>query len=183
MQQEQGGIGPDRIREAIGKIALNPNEKAVLQLSGGKDSTALIYLSQPFLDRITVFFVDTGSIYPHVVDHVHETCRKLGAKLEVIRPYIPVAEYTEQFGLPSDIVPIETMWEMQSTLQRKAPRTLQSYLTCCGKMLFEPMHQAVLESRVKVVLRGSKKADARFGVPHGHIEHGISYRSPLWDWT
>jgi 3'-phosphoadenosine 5'-phosphosulfate sulfotransferase (PAPS reductase)/FAD synthetase len=45
------------------------------------------------------------------------------------------------------------------------------------------LQEAIRESGLKVVLRGSKKTDERVGVPNGHVENGIEYRSPLWDWT
>ena len=80
---------------------LGSDETAVLQFSGGKDSTALLYLARPHLDRITVLFADTGAVYPHVVRFIHETCAKLGVRLEVVRPPLPVDAYTAVAGLPS----------------------------------------------------------------------------------
>ena len=50
-------------------------------------------------------------------------------------------------------------------------------------MIFEPMQKAVKESGVKTVLRGSKKSDSRVGVADGHVEDGITYLSPLWNWS
>jgi len=159
------------------------SDKAVLQFSGGKDSTALLYLCRPLLNKITVFFSDTGAVYPHVVEFVHETCAKLGAELRVVKPPISVKDYTEREGLPADIVPIEAMREVQWTQKDKAPVLVQSYLKCCSAMIFEPMQRAVKESGAKIILRGSKKADSRVGVPDGYVEEGITYLSPLWNWS
>lgn len=158
-------------------------ERAVLQFSGGKDSTALLYLCRPWLDRITVLFADTGAVYPHVSAFVRDTCGRLGATLQVVRPPLPVDEYTKREGLPSDIVPIESVIETQWMRRDKAPQLVQSYFRCCSAMIFEPMRRAVVESGVKTVLRGSKKCDSRVGVGNGHVEDGITYLSPLWDWT
>lgn len=158
-------------------------ETAALQFSGGKDSTALLYLARPHLDRITVFFGDTGAVYPHVREFVHDTCRKLGARLKVVRPLLPVDAYTAINGLPSDIVPIETMPQMAAMLREKPKQLLQGYLSCCSAMIFEPMQRAVQERGETIVLRGSKKSDARVGVADRHTEDGIEYRSPLWDWS
>lgn len=158
-------------------------ERALLQFSGGKDSTALLYLCRPWLDRITVLFGDTGAVYPHVVEFVHETCRRLGAALQVVKPPIDVRTYTDCYGLPSEIVPIEVMWEVQPAQKDKAPQLLQSHMKCCSKMIFEPMAKVIKESGIKIVLRGSKKCDSRVGVADGHVEDGITYLSPLWDWS
>lgn len=162
---------------------LNGHDKAVLQFSGGKDSTALLYLARPYLDRITVLFGDTGAVYPHVAAFVHDTCAKLGATLEVVRPVLPVLDYTAMTGLPSDIVPVDAMTEMAVFLREKPTQFVQSYLKCCASMIFEPMTATIKKSGADLVLRGSKKCDARVGVSDNHIEDGITYSSPLWDWS
>ena len=164
-------------------MQIDPKERALLQFSGGKDSTALLYLCRPWLDRITVLFADTGAVYPHVVDFIHETCNKLGANLQVVRPKESVIEFTNREGLPSDIIPLETMREVQWMHRDKAPQLIQSWLKCCTAMIFEPLNEAVKASGVKTVLRGSKKADSRVGAVDGHVADGITYLSPLWNWS
>lgn len=162
---------------------LGSHSRAILQFSGGKDSLATLYLARPFLDKITVMFCDTGATFPHVLDFVNRTCDRLGANLQIVRPQIPVAEYTEQAGLPSDIVPAWATADVAQYLEKKPRQLLQSPMTCCGEMLFKPVYQAVLESGVKLVIRGAKKADKRVGVPPGHVDaNGIEYASPVWDW-
>jgi phosphoadenosine phosphosulfate reductase len=155
----------------------------VVQFSGGKDSTALLYLMRPQLDRVTVLFGDTGAVYPHVRAFVEETCRRLGARLEIVRPEMPVGAYTEQFGLPADIVPVEALAEMAPYLKEKPKQLLRPYLACCKAMIFDPMQAAIREMGATTVYRGSRKADARVGVPDGFVEDGITYLSPLWHWS
>jgi 3'-phosphoadenosine 5'-phosphosulfate sulfotransferase (PAPS reductase)/FAD synthetase len=163
---------------------LKDNERAVLQFSGGKDSAALLHLAKPHLDRIVVYFADSGAVYPHVREFVHTECERLGAKLEVIRPPVTIEDWQEAEGLPSDIVPVESTAERQWSLTEKAPQRLQPYTRCCTAMLWLPMAKAIKASGIKTVLRGSKRCDARVGVPDGHVDaDGIVYRSPLWDWS
>jgi 3'-phosphoadenosine 5'-phosphosulfate sulfotransferase (PAPS reductase)/FAD synthetase len=162
---------------------LDEHGRAVLQFSGGKDSTALLHQARPFLGNILVLFGDTGAVFPHVVDFIHRICREFGAQLEVIRPVEGVKEFTEKQGLPSDIVPIEAMPEMDPFLTEKPKTLVQSYLRCCSKMIYEPMQEAIQQSGVTLVFRGSKKSDRRVGVPSGWIEHGVTYSSPLWEWS
>jgi 7-cyano-7-deazaguanine synthase in queuosine biosynthesis len=149
---------------------LADNERAILEFSGGKDSTALLYLARPWLDRIVVYFADPGVTYPHVVEHVHRTCEALGAKLEVIKPPVTIEEWHEAEGLPSDIVPVESTAEMAWMMKDKAPQKLQPYTRCCAAMIWLPLQNAIKASGIKTVLRGSKACDARVGVADGYAD-------------
>lgn len=162
---------------------LNEGERAALQFSGGKDSTALLHMARPWLDRITVYFAETGAVFPHVRAHIFATCRDLGARLEVVLPPRPVTDHIDAEGLPSDIVPVEATLEMQRFLQVRAPQLVQSYMRCCGAMIFAPLNAAIRRDGHTIVLRGSKMRDRRVGVGPSHWEDGIEYRSPLWAWT
>lgn len=155
------------------------HDRAVLQFSGGKDSTALLYMARPWLDRIDVVHVDTGSMFPHMADHVRATADRLGVALTVLRS--DSAAWTAAHGLPADIVPTESA-EAAPYIAERRPR-LVNYMACCHANLMAPMHDYVARSGVTLVLRGSKAADARVGVPDGHVEGGIGYRQPLWSWT
>jgi 3'-phosphoadenosine 5'-phosphosulfate sulfotransferase (PAPS reductase)/FAD synthetase len=159
------------------------HENVVLQYSGGMDSLALLYLARPYLDRITVLYGDPGATFPHVLEHIHRTCEALGARLQIVRPEMPVQQWHEVNGLPSDIVPLWTTAEMASVGAR--PRQLlQSTMSCCWKMLWLPMMAAIYDSGATLVLRGAKAADERRGVASGWVdERGIQYDSPLWEWS
>lgn len=158
-------------------------KNAVLQFSGGKDSTALLYLARPYLERITVVFVETGATFPHVVKHIHQTCEKLGAKLVTIRPPVDVFQHTQENGLPSDIVPVEATALAQVFLKPPPAQILQPYTQCCGAMIWEPMLKYTMDNGVDLVLRGSKACDQRVGIGPKNLVEGITYESPLWDWS
>ena len=161
---------------------LQPNEKAALQFSGGKDSLALLHLARPMLDRITVFFGDTGAVYPHVKQFVIDACEELGASLVIVEPFMPVAEFTEKHGYPSDLVPTE-LAEMAWANPDKKSQRLQSYVNCCGNMLWAPMYAAMKDRGLRIVLRGTKACDPHVTAPHGFKDNDFEYRSPLWDWS
>lgn len=164
---------------------IDGHDKAVLQFSGGKDSLALLYLARPHLDSIEVHFGDTGAVFPHVVEFVHRTCEKLGAKLNVVRPDIDIVDFQAQFGLPADIVPLWRLADMRWWMgDPRPPQLIQASTSCCARMLWVPTYQAVIDSGSRLVLRGVKKSDERRGVEPGFVDDsGIEYRFPLWDWT
>lgn len=159
------------------------HSKIVLQFSGGKDSTALLHLCRPYLDKIEVVFCDTGAVVPHVVDFVHETCRRIGANLKVIHPEMDVLTYTEKFGLPADVSSVWRSPDANWLNKEPASQMLQDPVSCCGRMLWIPFQNYIVESGATMVLRGAKKCDQRRGVPPGTVENGVTYESPLWEWT
>lgn len=155
----------------------------VLQFSGGKDSTALLYFMRPRLHEITVLFAETGATFPHLVKHIYDTCEKINANLVIVKPSIDVFEHTRIYGLPADMVPVEASAAMAQFMNPPPPQLLQSYMHCCGAMLWEPMLKYTKEYGVDLVLRGSKKCDRRVGAGPIVEVDGVTYESPLWDWS
>jgi 3'-phosphoadenosine 5'-phosphosulfate sulfotransferase (PAPS reductase)/FAD synthetase len=160
---------------------LEARKNAILQFSGGKDSTALLYMARPWLDQITVVFADTGAVFPHLLAHVEDTCKRLGAKLVTLKS--DVVKHTEQHGLPADIVPVDTTAMMAIALNPKPLQILQPYTACCGAMIWVPMLHYIRENSIDLVLRGSKRDDPRVGVGPSVEVEGVLYKSPLWEWS
>lgn len=157
--------------------------KAGIQFSGGKDSLALLHYVSPWLNDPIVYHGDTGDTFPHVLEFVRETCEKLKLRLRVVKPPIQISEYIEKFGYPSDIVPVEASLPMRNFNSGEGPM-LQSGFQCCTAMLFRPLMLALQEDGITDIYRGSKKCDDRVGVADGfEDENGVTYHSPLWDWT
>ncbi len=162
---------------------LEPNEKAALCFSGGKDSLALLHKAVPYLDRITVFFADTGAVYPHVKQFVIDACKEVGADLIMVEPFMKVLEFTETYGYPSDLVPTDLSPDMAWAAPKKPEQMLQSYFNCCGNMIWAPTLAAIRDRGLRIILRGTKACDPHVTAPHGFQQNGFEYRSPLWDWS
>jgi len=155
----------------------------IVEFSGGKDSLVALHLVKDKED-VKVFFADTGSIYPHMVKFVHETCAKWNLPLTVVSPPVPVEKYTAIAGMPSDIVPDNRSPEMKYSIGKDDEQKIQSIVQCCGNMLWLPLQNAVLASGDKTVVRGIKRSDKHNTVPPGHTDpNGITYELPIYDWT
>lgn len=160
--------------------------KTAIEFSGGKDSLAVMYLLRDRLSDpdVTVYFGDTGNVYPHMRESVANTCKKLGvANLKIITPPVRFDDYQASSGLPSDIVPVEASAPMQPWRKEKATTLLQSSLTCCATLLWLPMQMAVMADGNSLVIRGAKECDGHKGVPHGYEANGVRYESPIWGWS
>lgn len=156
--------------------------KTAIQFSGGKDSLAVLYLCRPILSDATVYFGDTGDVYPHMKAFVIQTCEKLGATLKIVPPPMAIAEYHKIAGLPSDIIPVEHTREMRE-FNKSTGTILQSNLSCCSFMLWHPLQRAMMTDGISIIYRGSKASDHHVGVADGYIDKtGIIYKSPLWKW-
>lgn len=78
------------------------HDRIALQLSGGRDSIACLYLMRPWLDRITVYWLNTGAAFPETL-----------AVIEQMRAWVPhfveidgdQPGHVARHGIPSDLVP------------------------------------------------------------------------------
>ncbi len=52
---------------AAARAMMEGHERIALECSGGRDSLALVHLLRPELDRITVFWLNTGAAIPQTV--------------------------------------------------------------------------------------------------------------------
>jgi 3'-phosphoadenosine 5'-phosphosulfate sulfotransferase (PAPS reductase)/FAD synthetase len=163
--------------------ALGRHGRGVLQFSGGKDSTALLYALRPWLHRIEVVHLDTGGQLPHVAEHVQKVAAAVGVKMTVVRPPEPVMQFTERTGLPADVLSIWRTPGLAWLDRDGVGQLVQPAMTCCYAMIFHPLMEHLAATAATLVLRGAKACDARRGVPSGTVEAGIEVQNPLWHWT
>lgn len=167
---------------AIGRM-IEGHQRVILQYSGGKDSTAMLHLARPFLDRIDVVFANAGAPYPHVLQFIASTCARLGAKLTIIGSDEPLEDFHARAGLPADVVPHWASPDAAWTVQDRERPKLQGALNCCAQRIFIPFTQHILTVGATLILRGAKKSDDRVGVGNGQYMAGVEVQHPLWDWT
>lgn len=154
------------------------HSKIALQLSGGKDSIACLYLMRPYWDRLTVYWLDTGAAYPET--------RALMANISAMVPSFAVIEghqpkVIEAFGIPTDILPASAT---PLAIQGSGSGVLmQDRYSCCARSIMLPLHARMLDDGVTLIIRGQKNADRlKSIVRSGGVHDGIEYLFPIEDW-
>lgn len=167
------------IDHTTARAALDRHQNVGLQFSGGRDSIALLWLMQPYWDRLTVYWLNTGSAFPETTA-IAERVRQMVPNFVEIDGRQP--EVVEAFGLPSDLVPASrTPIGVIGTGQ---PQTLiQDRYSCCARVVMLPLHERMVADGVTLVIRGQKDADRlKAPIKSGQVDLGIEYLFPIEDW-
>jgi phosphoadenosine phosphosulfate reductase len=152
--------------------------KVALQLSGGKDSVACLYMLRPFLRKyITTYWLNTGDVIPETL-----------AVLDELRTWVPnfveicsdVKQWRIDNGMPSDLVParshaIGLMYGMSTT-------RISNRFDCCAANLMLPMHARAKQDGIDLIIRGTKLHDTG-KVPFEGWHDGLEVWLPLRDMT
>jgi 3'-phosphoadenosine 5'-phosphosulfate sulfotransferase (PAPS reductase)/FAD synthetase len=158
---------------------LAPHANIGLQFSGGKDSLAVAYLLQPYWERLTFYHVDTGDLLPEVQSVVGDIERLVP---RFVRIETNAREWTEAYGLPSDLVPT-TCTPAGVLIGQSAQRIIDRY-DCCATNIMAPMHRRMIADDVTLVIRGTKRADmARLPSEGGDTGMGYQLWLPIIDWS
>lgn len=158
---------------------INRHERIALQLSGGKDSLACLYLLREHLGRITVYWLNTGRAFPETVQVI-----------EAVRDFVPnlvevagnVDAVHQQFGIPSDIVPASAT-PIGNAVGHSA-QLIQDRYSCCFRTMMQPMHERMLADGITLIIRGQRNDDPlKPAVRSGTEEAGIEYLFPIEGWN
>ena len=156
--------------------------RKVLQFSGGKDSLACLYMYKDD-PEVVVAYANSGSPMPNIVNFIRKTTSDLNMQLHEVGPSIPVEQWQDKNGLPVDILPIDAAPVMRATLANPPKQALVPYNVCCTVNKWQPMQNLISDIGAKIVIRGSRKSDPKISAADGHVENGITYLSPIWDWS
>lgn len=150
-----------------------------LELSGGKDSVACLYLLRDRLNDITVYWLNTGDNFPETLAVISE-CRKIIPHfVEVVSD---VAQWRAINGTPSDVVP-STGWQVHLPLEDGEIRVSDSYL-CCAHNIMNPLHERVLADGNTTIIRGQKLSDKHKSfIRSGDVVDGITFEFPVEGWN
>jgi phosphoadenosine phosphosulfate reductase len=157
------------------------HKKVALQLSGGKDSLATLHALKPWWDRLTVYWVNSGASFPETIAFM-EKVKALVPRFKELAGNQPAVVAAD--GWPSDIVPIRWTTSGMAILGDK-PFKVQHRFDCCWKAFMLPMHQAMIDEGVSLVIRGKRHDDDdKSGVKSGDSAAGAyMVLFPIYDWT
>lgn len=165
-------------REAV-DAAFSRHTNIAFQFSGGKDSTAALYLLEDYWPRMTVFWCAADPL-PELREYVERIASDLPSFVEVPGG---LQASVDRYGLPSDLVPYDAT-ESARLLNVGGPVKLQERYACCFRSIMAPMYGAMLERGVTLVIRGQKGGDELKGpLSSGDVVDGIEYVYPIEQWT
>jgi phosphoadenosine phosphosulfate reductase len=152
----------------------------VLQFSGGKDSLACLLLTEQWWDKITVMWVNTGDAFPETITQMENVKAMVPHFLEVKTDQ---PTHVNENGWPSDFVPVRATKFGRTIAPDDDAPVIQGYPICCGANIWTPMFEATLKLGATLVLRGTRKADARRATKsETEVIAGITFHYPIWDW-
>lgn len=161
------------------EAVLSRHSKIALQFSGGKDSLAVLYTMRPYLDRLTVYFVNSGDAFPETLALV-EDCKQFIPHFVEVQGRQP--DVLNTFGWPSDIVPCGST-AFGRMLGHDAPALTDRY-TCCFHSIMQPMYERMKADGITLVIRGQKNADDKKPpLRSGSKLDGFEFLYPIEDWT
>lgn len=160
--------------------AVERHGRAALLFSGGKDSLACLELARPYLDKITVTWVNTGSVFPEIDDLMARVRSEVPHFLEVSSN---VESFVAMYGTPADVVPIN-FTELGRLVSGKQGLAVSSFMDCCRENIWLPLHSAWRRLGVTAVIRGQRDLDAKRSPYRNGSEHeGVEFVHPIEDWT
>ncbi|MDF3073477.1 MAG: Bcep22 3 [Alphaproteobacteria bacterium] len=159
--------------------AIARHERIALQVSGGRDSLACLYLLRPHWSKLTVYWCNTGDPFP-------ETEAIMRGVRAIVPQFVEIAGnqpgVVAGFGLPSDIVPADST--TIGVVANGGGQLIQDRYSCCARTYIVPMHERMVLDGITLVIRGQKQADQlKAPVRSGAVDLGIEYLFPIEDWS
>lgn len=155
--------------------------QSALWFSGGKDSLACLYLLESQWDDLIVVWANTGKNFPEVLDTVNRVRQMVPHFVEVA---VDRDAQNAQFGLPSQIVPINwTRYAMQAAGKRP-DYLIQPYLNCCAENIAVPLFNWCKANGITMIYKGQRNDEAYTSPSrHGTVVDGVEFRQPIENWS
>ena len=132
------------------------HEKAVLAFSGGKDSLVCLHLCRDYRDQLTVVWVNTGAMFPHMAEFI----RKAAEGFNYVEIRSDVEAWRRKLGEPSDIVPTFNSLAGIGLDPLRSRLAIQPWTTCCLENRTLPIWRYAEASGATLSIHGQRKSDA-----------------------
>lgn len=159
---------------------LEKHERIALQLSGGKDSLACLYLMRPHLDRMTVYWLNTGQAFPETVETINKVAQFIPNFVEIKSD---VDAVHREFGLPSDIVPASAT--PLGIFGGHGKTLIQDRYSCCYRVMMKPIQERMISDGVTLIIRGQRLDDKlKSPLRSGYVgPDGVELLFPIENWS
>lgn len=154
--------------------------RVAFSFSGGKDSTVLAWMMRRagLLDQVRVYHLDTGDLFPEMVEHV-----------AMVRSWCPdfvtvqtdARGWAKIHGEPSDLVP-HSSHEFGQLMEEG--RKISARYECCEANLMRPLAERMHGDGNTLLIRGTRQADMkRLPVASGDVHSGMEFFYPIQSWS
>lgn len=152
--------------------------------SFGKDSSSVLHVLWPYIDRIQVVFLDCGGLYPDIVQWLE----KIGPKLPKFFHYRhapPIEQDIKTKGFPLDL----TIWEFDSAGWLMCPHPLSGkfkvrpWTDCVFERIWAPMQNMIAQANPDLIITGERKQDRPFADDWLRRNTGRTILRPIFDWS
>lgn len=155
------------------------HELVFLSFSGGKDSLVLSHLREPYHDRLTLIWTNTGHMAPPMVEFV----RSFGGRFNFIEvaPERPMLDHWREHGIPAVVLPLDHL----EGIDWRSPR-LQPWLNCCAANRNAPVNRFMEEVTLPCAfLNGQRKTDqaATGDGLSSLLPAYVEVALPIFEWT
>lgn len=158
---------------------MNPLRKA-LWFSGGKDSTACLFLFERDLPYIEVIWANTGKYLPEHLEWI-ERLRKLCPNWHEVTS--DRDEQNERVGLPADLIPVRST-AIGAGLSGPPEYKVQSWMQCCHENIMAPVWRKTHELGCQIVICGQRLEEPLKSTRRdGDVVDGVKFIHPIEHWT
>ena len=162
------------------EAVLARHERIALQVSGGRDSIACLYLLRPYWGRLTIYWCNTGAAFPETVSIMRQVRQMVPHFVEIDGRQPQVIA---MHGLPSDIVPTARTRGGLAVSGQQAPM-MQDRYDCCARTMMMPTQERMAADGVTLIIRGQRNADKlKSPLRSGAVVDGFELLFPIEDWS
>ena len=153
-------------------------ERVFLGFSGGKESVALTHMLEPWRDRVTLLWVNTGVMAPHMAEFIRGF-RARGWTLEEL-PSPNLIEHWMTAGTPAEVFP-------QDNVTGLAQPRLQPWAHCCRVIRQEPLNAFLRDQEGPACLINGQRRDDLGGATvsglSSQLPSSVEVVQPLAGWS